>query len=99
MNFSLDQGDAAGELYKNEDQDRVEDIQIGLTGDETTENDQTWLTNMIWQASGLEIKWTYQGPVMSDYLMTHLHAMVFPTLFIQFWRRNKQGKTAKGLLD
>ena len=47
MNFRLDQGDAAGEFDGNEDQDRVEDIQIGLTGDETTENDQTWLTNML----------------------------------------------------
>ena len=50
LKFGPKQGGATGEVYKNTVQYRVEDITIGTTRDETTENEKTQLTNMLQQA-------------------------------------------------
>ena len=55
MDFGTEQGGKTVNLRKNDDQERVEDIQIGPTRDEMTENEQTGLKNEIRKISGLDM--------------------------------------------
>ena len=53
----------------------------GPTRENTTENYQPMLENMLWKLAGINMKCPDQGPVISDYSTPQLQLIVFPKLF------------------